>query len=221
LAALSALRGRRTASAARALAELLDRRGFEHAGEALIRWPPGVFPPGAPDVMSQSNRGTADAEAPLRQLATISNPMTDWEMEALPVLKAVYEVAKTKTTDWPYVSQREVNEVLGRDASDPTTERAIRDLGRTGYLIGDSGADQIVGPIDFELTEKSLQLVAGWPSPESSADAFLAALADRIEAAAPEERDRLKRLQDSAHDVGRGVLADLIAGAMRALGGSP
>ena len=39
LAALSALRGKRGASAARALAELLDRRGFERAGEVLIRWP--------------------------------------------------------------------------------------------------------------------------------------------------------------------------------------
>jgi hypothetical protein len=37
LAALSALRSKRRASAARALAELLDRRGFERAGEVLVR----------------------------------------------------------------------------------------------------------------------------------------------------------------------------------------
>jgi hypothetical protein len=41
LAALSALRSKRKAAAARALAELLDRRGFERAGEVLIRWSNG------------------------------------------------------------------------------------------------------------------------------------------------------------------------------------
>jgi hypothetical protein len=38
LAALAALRSKRKGSAARALAELLDRRGFERAGEVLVRW---------------------------------------------------------------------------------------------------------------------------------------------------------------------------------------
>jgi hypothetical protein len=38
LATLIALRGSRGAAAARALAELLDRRGLERAGEALVRW---------------------------------------------------------------------------------------------------------------------------------------------------------------------------------------
>lgn len=38
LAALSALRSERKAAAARALAELLDRRGVERAGEVLVRW---------------------------------------------------------------------------------------------------------------------------------------------------------------------------------------
>jgi hypothetical protein len=37
LAALAALRGKRNGAAARALAELLDRRGFERAGEILVR----------------------------------------------------------------------------------------------------------------------------------------------------------------------------------------
>jgi hypothetical protein len=38
LAALGGLRGRRGKSSARALAELLDRRGFERAGETLVTW---------------------------------------------------------------------------------------------------------------------------------------------------------------------------------------
>jgi hypothetical protein len=38
LALLAALRGPRGGSAAHALAELLDRRGLERAGEVLIRW---------------------------------------------------------------------------------------------------------------------------------------------------------------------------------------
>ena len=87
-------------------------------------------------------------------------------------------------------------------------------------MAGAGDVDQIAGPIDFELTEKGFQKVAGWPSAESSADAFLAALATRIEGAPPDERDRLERLQASASDVGRGVLADLIAGTIRGLGGS-
>ena len=38
LAALSALRSKRGAAAARALSELLDRRGLERAGEVLVGW---------------------------------------------------------------------------------------------------------------------------------------------------------------------------------------
>ena len=38
LALFAALRGSRRASAARALAEVLDRRGLERCGELLIRW---------------------------------------------------------------------------------------------------------------------------------------------------------------------------------------
>ena len=112
-------------------------------------------------------------------------------------------------------SRHEVNDVLGRSESDPATERAIRDLGHAGYLRGESDVRQIVGRIDFELTEKGLQIVAGWPSPDSTADAFLAAIAARMDAASPDEQDRLERLRDSALDVGRGVLADLIAGTIR------
>jgi hypothetical protein len=41
LAALAALPSSKGAAAARALAELLDRRGFERAGEPLIRWSDG------------------------------------------------------------------------------------------------------------------------------------------------------------------------------------
>jgi hypothetical protein len=41
LACLAALNGPRPKPAARALAELLDRRGYERAGEALIRWSNG------------------------------------------------------------------------------------------------------------------------------------------------------------------------------------
>jgi hypothetical protein len=147
--------------------------------------------------------------------------MTGWESEALPVLKAVYEIAQTKGGDnWPYVSQREVNEALGREAFDDRTDRAIRYLGDAGYLRGDRESDMITGNIDFDLTEKSLQRLADWPSPERSADVFLEALERRIETSTPEERGRLKRLHDSASDVGRGVLADLIAGAIRGLSGS-
>lgn len=42
LAALAALPSPKGPVAARALAELLDRRGFERAGEALIRWSNGA-----------------------------------------------------------------------------------------------------------------------------------------------------------------------------------
>lgn len=143
--------------------------------------------------------------------------MTEWESEALPVLRAVHDVAKTKTADWPYVSQRDVNEALGREENDPITERTIRDLGRTGYLAGVGDVDQIAGPIDFELTERGLQLF-GWPSREKTADAFLEALAARINSAPAEERGRLERLQASASEVGHGVLADLIAGTIRGAG---
>jgi hypothetical protein len=85
------------------------------------------------------------------------------------VLRAVYEVSNTKSGDWPYVSQ--VNELLEREPFDDGTDRAIRDLGNAGYLAGAGNVDHLTGPIDCELTEKSLRVLAGWPSPEQSAEA--------------------------------------------------
>jgi len=89
-------------------------------------------------------------------------------------------------------------------------------LAEAGYLMTENSIDQASGEIMVEvqqLTEKSLQQVAGWPitgTRDLSAE-LIAAIDARIADAAPEERGRLERLREAVAEVGKDVLAEVIA----------
>lgn len=72
-------------------------------------------------------------------------------------------------------------------------------------------------------TEKGLQLASGWPTPGGSgqADLLLKILDERIgDPATPEEeKGRLRRVRESVGDLGRAVLAEVLAAYLTRAGG--
>lgn len=137
-----------------------------------------------------------------------------WKEDVRPVLGAVY--AATSATGSAFgVDQAAVNEELGRDPKDATTDRVLHELERSGYLEASvSATGDMLGANVVRLTEKGLQQVAGWPSQDSlgMADRLLWVLEERIEQAPTEdERTRLQRLRDAAVGIGRDVLTDVLS----------
>lgn len=72
------------------------------------------------------------------------------------------------------VSRDALNDELGRERGNPATDRELARLSRAGYLTRERTTGHRVA---FNLSEKGLQQVAGWPgAPDDNlADQFLAA----------------------------------------------
>lgn len=139
----------------------------------------------------------------------------EWATDVLPVLQAAYEAAAEGSPDIG-ASQDAVNARMGREAGDVSTARSLLQLEQAGYLRETMGADQIVGPAFFTLTEKALQVVAGWPGGGGDAayDRLLALLDERISAAGtPDERSQWERARDAVVGAGRDVLVEVLAAA--------
>jgi hypothetical protein len=142
--------------------------------------------------------------------------VTRWSDEILPVLEAAHRVSLRNLTD-PFISVAAVDDELGREANDPRTARALHDLAETGYFdVTTSPAMGSITPAIFRLSEKALQIVAGWPSigGESFFTRMLAELDERVAAASTtEERTRLERLRDGLVGVGRDVFTNVVSAA--------
>jgi hypothetical protein len=150
-----------------------------------------------------------------------AGPELEWATNVLPVLQAARQAAEAAPPDMG-ASQDAVNELLGRGAGDETTARVLHELEQAGYIRETLDFDQGIGPTHFVLTEKALQVVAGWPGGGADAayERLVALLEEQIaEAATPEERSRWERARDALLSVGRDVLVELLAGAAgRAIG---
>jgi hypothetical protein len=138
-----------------------------------------------------------------------------WEESARPVLDAVYR-AVTDAGDPMGVDQAAINAQLGRAPSDETTDRVLYELEETGWIVRTVGTDASWGPLQCKLSEKGLQLVAGWPS--TTADAAVSKLLTLVElriaeAQTPEERTRWERVRDGFLSFGRDALVELIGAA--------
>jgi len=145
--------------------------------------------------------------------------MTNWADNVLPVLEASYRVSLREAGE-PYVTQDAVNEEMGREPGDVQTARALHDLWHADYVddVLDGGGMGAFGPQRFTLTEKALQIVAGWPGfgGESLFSRMLAELDERVASAStPEERTRLERLRDGLVGVGRDVFTNVISAGRR------
>jgi hypothetical protein len=134
-----------------------------------------------------------------------------WEA-VLPVLKAVVDLYGTASAGHD-VSQMQVNQHLERDDGDPDTSRAFEVLDRSGYLEGQMEVDQVPGPLTVAPTEKSLQLLGGWPADGAVAlERFIGTLEARIDMATDEEeKSKLRSMLDAVKGVGQELAADVLA----------
>jgi hypothetical protein len=140
----------------------------------------------------------------------------DWNTAILPVLEAANECSCEPEgfANLGEVDVDAVNRHLERKRHDPRTVAALRSLARGGYIeVTDGGPDQVDGPRLFALTDKALQLVAGWPSTtgEAALQKLLAELEERIDAEPDEEkRSKLVKLRGGLVDVGKDVAAGVL-----------
>jgi hypothetical protein len=136
----------------------------------------------------------------------------DWETDVLPVLEAFYTASGSADADLG-VSDNAVNEVLGREPRGARTDRVLTMLVSTGYL------DTTIRSMGFrysKITEKGLQITAGWPS--GAADAaytrLLTLIDEHVEAAGTdEERSKWERLRAGVVGIGKDVAVEVLSAA--------
>jgi hypothetical protein len=141
----------------------------------------------------------------------------DWPGNIFPVLEAAKRVYERDRSGLGALTA-DVNTELGRLADDVDVDRAIFELVQTGYLEVTLDSDQSLAPRAFRLSEKALQLTAGWPSGsgEVAFARLLATLDARIEgASSEEERGRLAKARAAITGVGRDVMIDLMSAAIQ------
>jgi hypothetical protein len=137
----------------------------------------------------------------------------DWDATMRPVLRAVYEASLVAS---PYgVEQAQVNALLGRGADDPRTDRLLFELERNGYIeaVMPAFGDRW-GPTHCRLTEKALQVVAGWPG--AASDDVVLRLLDVLNAEIertddPDRKSKLEKLRDVVAGIGRDVLTEVLS----------
>lgn len=142
----------------------------------------------------------------------------DWQERVLPVLEAVGHAYSGATPDLG-VSLAMVNAQLGRNSDDASTAAVLEELVRTGYLDETLGGEQLPGPEWCRLTEKGLQVTAGWPSAsgEVALARLLAIIDERIDDATDdEERSKWENFRDGVLGVGRDVMVGVMTTAANA-----
>lgn len=159
--------------------------------------------------IEREHRAAAETDSPIGERP---GGGYDWETEALPVLQAVYTASASAEADLG-VSETTINEALGREPGDALTEGILTMLIRGDFL---DTSVQTMGSRFCQITEKGLQITAGWPS--GAADAaytrLLALIDEHVEeAASDEERSKWQRLRDAVVGVGRDVAVDVLSAA--------
>jgi hypothetical protein len=144
-----------------------------------------------------------------------------WD-EARPILEAAYRLMDED--DEEGTSAEAVVAILGRSPGDARTTRILARLYEVGYITGPTIDDSPV-PISINPTEKGLQEVAGWPSPNSGGrevELLLALLDERIsdESRNEDERGRLRRFREAAAGVGRDVGSEVLGAYLARISGA-
>jgi hypothetical protein len=149
-------------------------------------------------------------------------PGLAWATDVVPVLEAAYELTPASDPQQG-VRATSVNERLGREPNDRETGRVLISLVDADYVIPViDNVNQLVGPYSFRLSERALQLVAGWPAPGSGDQLIaqlIAVLDEQIAGAQGEERSKLERLRDTVLGVGHDVLIAVLADFAKRAGG--
>jgi hypothetical protein len=150
-----------------------------------------------------------------------------WETEVLPVLEAVHRATARHEFPAYGIDSELVAAELGRANDDRDMAFALRRLIEAGYLKETLSSDVQFAPKAVELTERGLQVTAGWPT--GPGDALLSSLLAEVErriatTASAEERSALERFRDFALGVGRDVLVGVLSAyadrAVRGVGGN-
>jgi hypothetical protein len=105
----------------------------------------------------------------------------------------------------------QINRQLGRDPDDRRLDVPLKYLQDAGYFENAyraEGGDWV----NISLSEKALQLLAGWPcSGDDTYDRLLAVLERRIaEAPSPVEKSRAEKLREALASAGRDLVIDVI-----------
>jgi hypothetical protein len=171
------------------------------------------------DVTTEGHERAAQLDQATRAAAggSVELHALDWTTRVLPVLQAAAR-AYSRTPSQLGVRTEDVVEELGSKIDQDATALALDELVRAGYLEETMGGDQLPGPGWSRLTEKGLQVTAGWPSAsgEIALDRLLKVIEERIEATTGEERSKWERLRDGIADVGRGVLVAVLTESVNA-----
>lgn len=139
---------------------------------------------------------------------------TDWTSEAVPVLRAVYELQREGSPAQLHSGVRVAALRERLDFDEDRAGRALIDLVESGYLSMPFFTDTDPVPIAVRLTEKGLQAVANWPAVPGlgSYDVLLAAIAERAEGAGTEEeRSRWRGVRDGLLSLGRETVTEVLA----------
>jgi hypothetical protein len=174
----------------------------------------GRFRPTAEGIHFINEQRRLDAIAKADQATGSGGLGVSWEA-TLPVLQAVVDLYNEASAGQD-VSQVHVNQRLGREEKDPDTSRAFEVLERAGYLEGKAGVWQLPGSLLVAPTEKTLQLLAGWPASGAVVyERLIGGLKAQIDATADEEeKGRLKRALDAMQGIGEGVAVEVLTKVM-------
>lgn len=130
-----------------------------------------------------------------------------WFDRELPILERIYELEEEGHTR---IRPPDLREAV--DLDDQKLGRTIVLLIENGYVEGNA-QKSFNGPVDafiFGLTGEGRRAVKAWPSGGAD-DAFLAALDRVIDQTSDEvQRGRLSRIRDSAGEVAKDVMAQVI-----------
>jgi hypothetical protein len=172
------------------------------------------------DVTTAGRRRAAELDHAHRASAggPVDQHALDWSTRVLPVLNALAR-AYSHAPSAIGVRTEAVVEELEADSDTDSVALVLDELVRAGYLEETLGADQLPGPASSRLTEKGLQVTAGWPSAsgEVALDRLLTVIEERIEASTTEEeRSKWERLRDGLAGVGRDVIVGVLTTTVNA-----
>jgi hypothetical protein len=196
----------------------LDVQALEHLGFIHVSGNAG-------SILTLSAAGRSRANVLRRAASETTGPATtqlDWETEVLPVLEAGRR-AFVRADAVSGVTPAEIASERGVAVDDPALERAVYELIEAGYMVRTIDSDVTILPRNVRLTERALQVTAGWPTgtPLDTYDRLLAIVDERLEqAGTPEERTRWQGFRDGLLGLGRDFFVDVTAAlAARQLGG--
>jgi hypothetical protein len=135
-----------------------------------------------------------------------------WESSGRPTLEVAYRLWAARGAPREGVTTTSIFNELHK-TPEQQTARTIALLVEGNYLARASALSTEFGPTAVSVTERGLQVVAGWPATtaEAAAGSLLAALEQAIEETdEPERKSKLERLREVALDVGQGTLAQVL-----------